>query len=78
MPRAKKAIVKDNPDLVRDLSTNAIINNNRNAYEMRKAQIAISKKQEEERQCLNADVENLKSELNEIKSLLKKLVNGGE
>ena len=66
MPRKKKideptvAIVEDNPDLVRDLTTNAIINNSDRAYEARLNQIQKGN-----------ELENLKKDVAEIKELLK-------
>jgi hypothetical protein len=68
MPRKKKldepivAIVEDNPDLVRDLTTNAIINNSDRAYEARLNQIQKGN-----------ELENLKKDVVEIKKLLKEI-----
>jgi hypothetical protein len=68
MPRKKKldeptvAIVEDNPDLVRDLTTNAIINNSDRAYEARLNQIQKGN-----------ELENLKKDVAEIKKLLKEI-----
>ena len=68
MPRKKKldeptvAIVEDNPDLVRDLTTNAIINNSDRAYEARLNQIQKGN-----------ELENLKKDVVEIKKLLKQI-----
>lgn len=75
MPRKKKidqpevAKVEDYPDLVRDLSNNAIINTNETAFEqrlnkMKKAE--LDKKQSD-------DIVKLKEDVKEIKELLKKL-----
>ena len=69
MAKAKTAIVEDNPDLVRDLSTNAIINNSDRAYEARLSQIAKSKRDEKQ----SEDIIQLKEEVQEIKKLLKKI-----
>ena len=68
MPRKKKieepeiAIVEGNPDLVRDLATNAIINTNDTAYEARLNQIAKAE-----------EFENMKKDIAEIKELLEKI-----
>ena len=64
MPRAKK--IKDNPDLIKDTSSQAVINTNRTAIQARRAQIAQNKQKEEELQTMKDDIA-------EIKSLLKKL-----
>jgi hypothetical protein len=66
--------VQDHPDLVRDKHSTGIINTNRNAYEraVRRAQSA-----QEERDALrNAtrEINNIKCEMHEIKSLLIQLV----
>jgi len=75
MPRKKKidqpevAKVEDYPDLVRDLSNNAIINTNETAFEQRlnkMQKVELDKKQSE-------DIVKLKEDVKEIKELLKKL-----
>ena len=58
--------VKDNPGLERDMSSNAIINTNRNAFALRRAQIAEDKRKE-------AEFEQMKSEIEELKKTVKKL-----
>jgi len=66
--------VQDHPDLVRDKHSTGIINTNRNAYEqaVRRAQSA----QEERDELRNAtrEINNIKCEMHEIKSLLIQLV----
>ena len=57
--------VKDNPGLERDMSSNAIINTNRNAFALRRAQIAEDKRKE-------AEFEQMKSEIEELKKIVKK------
>ena len=69
MAKEKTAIVEDNPDLVRVLSTNAIINNSDRAYEARLSQIAKSKRDEKQ----SEDIIQLKEEVQEIKKLLEKI-----
>lgn len=64
MPRTKK--IKDNPDLIKDTTSQAVINTNRTAIQARRAQIALNKQREEELQTMKDDIA-------EIKSLLKKL-----
>ena len=54
----KIAIVEDNPDLVRDLATNAIINTNDTAYEARLNQIAKAE-----------EFESMKKDIGEIKEI---------
>ena len=66
--------VTGHADLLRDPHTNSILNSNKNDYEKyvarRKAKIVESQKTEN----IEQDLANLKSEMNEIKSLLKELV----
>jgi mevalonate kinase len=74
MPRKKKvAIVEEDTTLVRDLSTNAIINTNESAYDRRIEQIQRKQSQEEIDAAQRADIEELKADMKEIKALLKKL-----
>ena len=75
MPRKKKieeptvAIVEDNPDFVRDLSSNAIINSNNGAFEARLKQIEKSRVDAEQTE----DIVQLKKDVEEIKKLLEKI-----
>lgn len=74
MPRKKKvAIVEEDTTLVRDLSTNAIINTNESAYDRRIEQIERKQSQEEIDAAQRADIDQLKADMKEIKALLKKL-----
>jgi hypothetical protein len=64
----KIAKVKDHPHLVKDLDSKAVLNTNYAALvEYRK-----KKQMEEEVQSLKADVQDMKSTLNTILSLLNK------
>ena len=58
--------VKDNPGLERDMTNRAIINTNKNAFALRRAQIAEDKRKE-------AEFEEMKSEIEELKKIVKKL-----
>jgi len=74
MARKKKvAIVEEDNRLVRDLSTNAIINTNETAYERRLQQIARKQSQEQIDAAQRADIDQLKADMKEIKAMLKKL-----
>ena len=68
--------VEGNSDLVRDPKTDSIINTNTNAYEQYVSQRKKRKLEKEKSLNLEEDLANLKSEMSEIKSLLKELVNG--
>ena len=68
--------VKNQPNLMRDPSSNAILNDNQSGYDEYIARRDAANKQKEKSLNVEEDVANLKSELSEIKSLLKELVNG--
>ena len=61
--------VDNQPHLERDMNSQAIINTNKNAYEARLARIEKAKLDEQQ----TADIEVLKKDMAEIKSLLKKM-----
>ena len=68
--------VKGNNDLVRDPRTDQIINTNTSAYEQYISQRKKRKLEKEKSLSVEEDLASLKNEMNEIKSLLKELVNG--
>ena len=61
-------------DLVRDNSSGAIINRNRNAYEIAKRRAAEAQKQRDEIRGATREINNLKCEMHEIKDMLKTLL----
>ena len=73
---AKLIPVEGNNDLVRDPNTDQIINTNTNAYDQYINQRKKRKFEKEKSLSFEEDLASLKSEMNEIKSLLKELVNG--
>ena len=68
--------VKDHENLVRDPMSNGIINTNDNEYEEYIARREASNKAKNTEVSMKEDLDNLKGEINEIKSLLKELVRG--
>jgi len=68
--------VKDHENLVRDPFSNGIINTNRGEYEEYIARRDAANKAKESEVGMKEDLDNLKGEINEIKSLLKELVRG--
>ena len=64
--------VEDNADLVRDTRSNAIVNRNRSAYSMAKRRAEEAQQQRDEIRNATREINSLKSEMHEIKSLLKK------
>lgn len=69
--KVEKAIVEESPNLVRDMSTNAIINTDRSAFEQRLTQIAKQQEQAEIDAKQREDIDSLKKDMAEIKKLLK-------
>ena len=65
-----------NADLVRDPNTDQIINTNESAYQQYITRRQKRKYEKEKSLSVEQDLASLKNEMNEIKSLLKELVNG--
>tara|TARA_B100001287_G_scaffold183229_1_gene154577 strand:+ start:675 stop:899 length:225 start_codon:yes stop_codon:yes gene_type:complete len=72
MKKYVKVEAQDN--LVRDMSSNAIVNNNKSEYEnfLRISEQKYKEKKEFEK--LKTDVNSMKNDLDEIKSMLKSIV----
>ena len=68
--------VKDHSNLVRDPSTNCIINTSQSDYDQYLARRKQKRSEHERVDIMEQDLSDLKGEINEIKSLLKELVNG--
>ena len=66
--------VEGHLDLVRDSTSHAIINRNTGAYEQAKRRAAAAQAQRDEIRDTTREINNLKSEMHEIKNLLKELV----
>ena len=66
--------VEGHPDLVRDTTSHAIINTNITAFEKAKKRAISAQRQRDEIRNTTRDINNLKSEMHEIKGLLKELV----
>jgi len=66
--------VKGHPDLSRDINSGAIVNRNRGAYDRAKQRASEAQKARDTIRDTTRDINTLKSEMYEIKSLLKKLV----
>ena len=66
--------VEAQDNLVRDMSSNAIVNNNKSEYEnfLRVSEQKYKEKREFEK--LKTDVNSMKNDLDEIKSMLKSIV----
>jgi|TARA_B110001450_G_scaffold107164_1_gene101457 hypothetical protein len=66
--------VEGHPDLSRDINSNAIINRNRGAYERAKRRAAEAQAQRDQIRNTTREINTIKSEMHEIKHLLKQLV----
>ena len=66
--------VEGNTDLVRDKHSHAIINRNRGAYERAKKRAQEAQESRDDIRTATREINNIKSEMHEIKSLLEKLV----
>ena len=67
-------IVEDNPDLLKDMHSKAVINTNRSAYLAAVERANKVRKSKDELRDATREINILKSEMHEIKSLLIKLV----
>ena len=65
--------VEGNKNLVREISSNAIINRNRGAYELAKKRATDVQRQRDEIRDATREINTLKSEMHEIKNLLIEL-----
>ena len=68
--------VEGHSDLARDPKTNSIVNVNSTDYEQYVARRSVKNEEVQKSENVEQELTNLKSEMNEIKSLLKELVNG--
>ena len=66
--------VEGHSDLSRDLNSNAIINRNRGAYERAKKRAVDAQVARDQIRNTTREINTLKSEMHEIKHLLKQLV----
>jgi len=68
--------VKDNENFVRDSKSNCIINRNKSEYDEYLARRKSKQSEKNKVENLEKDLSIMKSELDEIKNLLRSLVNG--
>ena len=68
--------VEEHGELYRDSTTNSLVNRNTTDYNRYMSQKKIKNEETEKVDTMEQDLTNLKNEINEIKSLLKELVNG--
>ena len=68
--------VEGHGELYRDSTTNSIVNRNTSDYKSYISQKKMRSNKNEKVDLMEQDLTNIKNEINEIKSLLKELVNG--
>ena len=68
--------VEGHGELYRDSTTNSIVNRNASDYNRYMSQKKTKNEETEKVDTMEQDLAHLKNEINEIKSLLKDLVNG--
>ena len=68
--------VEGHGELYRDSTTNSLVNRNTTDYKRYMSQKKIKNEETEKVDTMEQDLAHLKNEINEIKSLLKDLVNG--
>ena len=68
--------VEGHGELYRDSTTNSIVNRNTSDYNLYMSQKKTKNDEAEKVDTMEQDLAHLKNEINEIKSLLKDLVNG--
>jgi hypothetical protein len=66
--------VEDEPDLMRDAVSGAIVNTNRTAYDRAVARAKSAQNQRDALRSATREINNIKCEMHEIKSLLQQLV----
>ena len=66
--------VEGHTHLVRDVSSNAIINTNHSEYQLYMKRIKVREKQSDELRNAVKEINNLKNEIREIKNLVKEIV----
>ena len=66
--------VEGHEDLVRDTESTAIINKNKGAYMLAKKRAEAAQRQRDAIRTANREINNIKSEMHEIKSMLKTLL----
>jgi len=66
----KYAKVKENPELIRDMSSKAVLNTNQTALQ------SYKKKREKQQELKSAidDINNMKQDINDLKTLMQRIL----
>ena len=68
--------IEGNKDLVRDLKTGAILNINKEAFAGAKRARLLREKAKEQLETNTYDINSIKGDITEIKTMLRTLING--
>lgn len=66
--------VENFPDLKKDLSTGGVVNTNLDSYESYKLYRAKLLKEQTEKDTMSEEINNMKNDINDIKTMLKNLL----
>jgi len=66
--------VEERKDLERDMKSNAIVNTNKNAYEMAKRRARDAQKERDNLRDVTREVNEIKCEMHDIKNMLTQLL----
>ena len=66
--------VEGHTHLVRDVSSNAIINTNQSEYQLYMQRVKVRERQSDELRGAVKEINNLKKDIREIKELIKEIV----
>ncbi len=66
--------VEENKDLERDMKSNAIVNTNKNAYEIAKRRARDAQKERDNLRDVTREVNEIKCEMHDIKNMLTQLL----
>mgnify|MGYP003650193391 FL=1 len=66
--------VEERKDLERDMSSSAIVNTNKNAYEMAKRRARDAQKERDNLRDVTREVNEIKCEMHDIKNMLTQLL----
>ena len=66
--------VEENKDLERDMKSNAIVNTNKNAYEIAKKRARDAQKERDNLRDVTREVNEIKCEMHDIKNMLTQLL----
>ena len=72
----EKIQVKGHPSLFRDKSSNAILNTDMNAYQNYMESKRIKEEETKRMSYIESDLNSLKTDMDEIKTMLRSLING--